>query len=128
MKIKTSSAKAKGRKLQQYVCTKLREIFNLGERDVKSCSMGAGGEDILLSDAAFAILPLSLECKNTQSFPSLAALKQAKENAPEGALPGVCWKPPGKRYEETIIYFNLIEYLEEVRKAYLNVVKELAKG
>ena len=74
--------------------------------------MGSSGEDVLLSERAFAILPLSIECKNTKSFPSLAALRQARANSPSEATPAACWKPPGKSYDETIIYFTLSEFLD----------------
>jgi len=51
--IKTQSAKAKGRKLQQWVRNVILELIHtLEPDDVKSTSMGAGGEDVQLSPAA----------------------------------------------------------------------------
>ena len=52
--MKTSSAKAKGRKLQDLVRDKLLEKFKnyLEEDDIKSAIMGETGEDIKLSPAA----------------------------------------------------------------------------
>ena len=55
--MKTKSAKAKGRNLQNYVRDKLRKIFveewtkvpRLEDDDIKSQTMGMGGEDIVLS-------------------------------------------------------------------------------
>ena len=109
--MKTSSCKNKGRKLQQYVSQIIREVFDLPEDDVVSRPLGSPGEDLMMSDRARKVLPLSFECKNTKKFPSLAALDQARENA-RGHQSCVTWKPPGKSMEDTIIYFNLREFLE----------------
>ena len=63
--MKTSSAKQKGRLLQQLVRdTILKHFPNLGERDVRSTSMGAGGEDVQLSEAGLKSFPYGIECKN----------------------------------------------------------------
>lgn len=113
--MKTQSAKSKGRKLQQHTARVIREIFILPEDDVVSRPLGSPGEDLLMSDRARKVLPLSFECKNTKKFPSLAALDQAKENA-RGHQRCVVWKPPGKGMEDAIIYFNLREFLEFHRK------------
>ena len=43
--MKTQSAKAKGRRLQQWVRDLLMNTFNLEEGDVESRSMGASGEE-----------------------------------------------------------------------------------
>ena len=88
MTIKTQSAKAKGRKLQQAVRDKILEVFyHLEPDDVKSTSMGAGGEDVQLSPAARKVFPYSVECKARASFPPYAWYQQAKHNAPPGAEP-----------------------------------------
>lgn len=63
--IKPQSAKAKGRKLQQTVRDAILEAFpTLEPDDVRSTSMGAGGEDVQLSPAARKLFPYSVECKN----------------------------------------------------------------
>lgn len=59
------SAKAKGRRLQQYVRDKFLEHFpSLGRDDVRSTAMGQGGEDVQLSVAARRLIPYQTECKN----------------------------------------------------------------
>lgn len=108
--MKSASRKAKGRELQKWVSSRIRDLFNLSENDVTSRPMGSQGRDIMMSDLAFSKLPNSFECKNTKSFPSLAALEQSKENSGD-YLASVCWKPPGKGYEKTIIYMYLEDYL-----------------
>jgi hypothetical protein len=110
-KVKTSSAKAKGRELQKHVAEQIRERFSLPKTDCCSRPMGSPGVDIMMSERAIKCLPLSIECKNTKAFPSLGALAQAKENALFGTVAAVCWKPPGKNPKETLIYFNLDNFL-----------------
>ena len=76
------SRKSKGRLLQKYVVKKFLDAFPfLTTDDVSSRSMGAGGEDVLLSQQARKVLPLSIECKNTEKINIWQAYEQAKENA-----------------------------------------------
>lgn len=80
--MKTSSAKAKGRNLQKYVVSRILHWFpNLASDDVTSRSMGAGGEDLLLSAAARKVLPISIECKSHAAFAVYKDYSQAKANA-----------------------------------------------
>lgn len=80
--MKTSSAKAKGRNLQKEVVSCIRKHFPfLSEDDVISKSMGAGGEDVVLSKAARQVLPFSIECKATEKFSLWEAFNQAVKNA-----------------------------------------------
>lgn len=79
--IKTQSAKAKGRRLQQWVRDYLTELFEFEEGDVKSTSMGAGGEDIQLSPAARKELPISIECKSKNKFVIYTMYEQARKNS-----------------------------------------------
>ena len=63
--IRPQSAKAKGRRLQQHVRDAILEDYpSLESDDVRSTSMGAGGEDVQLSPAARKLFPYSIECKN----------------------------------------------------------------
>ena len=47
-RLKTSSAKAKGRKLQQWFTNVLIEGLSLNEEDLESRPMGSQGEDIIM--------------------------------------------------------------------------------
>ena len=76
--MKTSSAKAKGRKLQQVVRDAILAKYpHLEPDDVKSTSMGAGGEDVQLSPAARRSFPYCVECKSRKAFAGYAVLDQA---------------------------------------------------
>lgn len=76
------SAKAKGRNLQQHVRDCILSRFpELEEDDVRSTSMGAGGEDVQFSPKARMVLPISIECKNRAAFAVYKDYEQAKGNA-----------------------------------------------
>ena len=80
--MKTQSAKAKGRKLQQMVRDLILETFSeLEPDDVRSTSMGAGGEDLQLSPAARRKFPYSVECKNVEKLNVWGAYEQAAANS-----------------------------------------------
>lgn len=88
--LKPSSAKAKGRRHQQRIVRDILDAFpHLTPDDVRSTSMGAGGEDVLLSPAAQRCVPLSIEAKNCERLNVWAALAQCEANAPPGRPPCV---------------------------------------
>ena len=47
--MKTQSAKAKGRRFQQWVRNLLIEELSVHPEDIESRSMGAGGEDLIMA-------------------------------------------------------------------------------
>ena len=79
--MKTQSAKAKGRRLQQWVRDLLIEKLDVHPEDIESRSMDAGGEDLIMARAAREKFPFSIECKNVEKLNVWEAYKQAKENA-----------------------------------------------
>ena len=80
--MKTQSAKAKGRLLQQWVRDQLITLFGLSDEDIRSTSMGAGGEDILFSPVAARRLGISVECKSRDRIAVYGFYQQAQENCP----------------------------------------------
>ena len=91
------SAKAKGRKLQQYVRDMLLLYSKrlLEQDDIRSTAMGQGGEDIQFSPAARKIYPYSIECKNVEKLNVWEAIQQAKDNS-KGHTPMVVFKKNGE--------------------------------
>lgn len=88
-RMKTSSAKAKGRRLQQYVCECISRVIGepWGYEDDKLIQprpMGQPGVDIILRGNASALFPFSVECKNAEAVNIFKAAKQAESNAKEG--------------------------------------------
>ena len=58
--MRPQSAKAKGRRLQQWVREQLIEKLNVHPEDIESRSMGAGGEDLIMARAARQKFPHSI--------------------------------------------------------------------
>ena len=81
MKMKTQSAKEKGRKLQQWVRDQIIEQLEVHPEDIESRSMGAGGEDLIMARAAREKFPYSIECKNQESVNLWKSYEQAQENS-----------------------------------------------
>lgn len=78
--MKTSSAKAKGRKLQQWFANVLVETLGLDSEDLESRPMGSQGEDIILGRQSRDVFPFSIECKNQEAVNVWKAYEQASEN------------------------------------------------
>lgn len=111
--MKTSSAKAKGRLLQQLVRDKILDAFpRLEPDDVKSTSMGAGGEDIQLSPAARRWFPYSTECKSRASVGVYAWYQQAKTNAPKDMEPLLVIK---QNHSKPLVVIDLDAFMELVK-------------
>lgn len=110
--MKPSSAKAKGRRLQQEVADALVAACPgvLEPDDVRSTSMGAPGEDILLSPLARRIYPFSIECKNVEKLNIWQAIEQAKSQGPY--KPMVAFK---RNNEEIYVAITLKDLLEVYR-------------
>jgi len=86
-KIKVSSAKAKGRKLQQWTVLKIAQLFNYkipSEKDLsvfKNREMGQAGVDVVIKSAKMRrAFPFAIECKNQEQVSLPAWLRQAQAN------------------------------------------------
>jgi hypothetical protein len=82
--MKTQSAKAKGRRLQQWVRDQVLESYpKLTEDDVRSTGMGQSGADLQLSAAAKEAFPFEVECKNQERLNLWQSFEQCESNAIE---------------------------------------------
>ena len=79
--MKTQSAKAKGRRFQQWVRNLLIEELSVHPEDIESRRMGAGGEDLIMARAAREKFPYSIECKNQESLNVWKSYQQAESNS-----------------------------------------------
>ena len=89
--MKTSSCKAKGRRLQQWVACKISEVLQMpAGKDllIQSREMGQSGVDVKLIGEAREKYPFSIECKNTENWSVPAYITQAADNE----LPGTNWQ------------------------------------
>ena len=109
--MKTQSAKAKGRNLQKLVVNKLIETFDIHPEDIKSCSMGAGGEDVVMARAARERFPFSVECKNVEKLNVWDAYEQAKANS-NGYEPIVVMK---KNHKKPLVVLDAEHFIEMVK-------------
>ena len=111
--ISVASRKAKGRRLQQYLRDRLIDVFSLTKDDVRSTSMGAGGEDILLSTYARLRIPFSFECKSKARYAIYQDYWQAKDNS-GGHKPAVVIK---QNNADPLIVMDLEHFLSILKEA-----------
>jgi len=79
--MKTSSAKAKGRRLQNWVGQKVAKLtgFACGaDEPIEPRRMGQNGVDIRLESQVRRVFPYSIECKNTEKWSVNKAIEQVK--------------------------------------------------
>jgi len=80
--MRTSSAKAKGRRLSQSLKELILSRFgNLEQDDIIVTPSGVPGEDIQLSPRARKYFPYSVECKNQEKTNIWAWMEQAEQAA-----------------------------------------------
>lgn len=85
--MRTSSAKAKGRRLQQWVRDVLKELFSWTDDDVRSAIMGETGADVKITTRMKHLFPYEIECKNKEAFKGLyTAYEQASSHGTDEPL------------------------------------------
>jgi hypothetical protein len=111
--MKTSSGKAKGRRLQNKIRDVLLEHFSdkLEPDDIRSQIMGMSGEDIVLSPAARKLIPYSFECKNQEKISIWESLNQAESNS--GDYPPVLIFKRNR--SKTYVTIELDEFLKLIK-------------
>ena len=110
---RTSSRKAKGRRLQQEVRDLLREKYKdiLEPLDIMSTIMGDKGVDIKLSPAARKVIPFNIECKNQETMTMWQWLLQSEANGEPGRIPLLVFT---RNRSDTYISMKLSDLLELV--------------
>jgi len=83
----TSSCKAKGRRLQNLVCSHFRSVFGLGVLDVRPAIMGERGCDIKFSSFGSSLVPFDVECKNVERLNLWGSWSQCSTNCSVGRVP-----------------------------------------
>jgi hypothetical protein len=79
--VKTSSAKQKGRLLQQWTVKQLLARYSqLTDKDLRSCSMGSHGEDVVMSQFAKKEIPFTFECKSLAKVAVYNYYEQCKKH------------------------------------------------
>ena len=86
--MKTSSAKAKGRRACQVVAQYILSSFpSLTPKDVTVTPSGVTGVDVQLSQKAFDMFPFCIEVKNQEKLNVWAALEQAVSHRDDNETP-----------------------------------------
>lgn len=111
------SSKAKGRKGQHIVRDMILAAFPaLEPDDVKSTSMGAPGEDILLSPAARRLVPYQIESKNKARSQIHTYYDQAKAHGDYEPLVVVKMdRKESLAIVEAEHFFSLLQELQQLR-------------
>ena len=111
-RIKVSSAKAKGRRLQQWVRDYLHSNLKGVEKDdITSTPGGVNGPDIGLSPLARKLFPWTVECKSRSSFSVYEALEQAERNLIKNTKPVAILKGDRKQPLALLYAEDLLEIL-----------------
>lgn len=84
-RITVTSAKGKGRWLQQWACDQVSKLLGIswGYEDdelIQPRIMGQKGVDVILKDEALENFPFSIECKSSEAWAIPAAIRQARRN------------------------------------------------
>lgn len=82
--MRTSSAKAKGRRASQEVKDLLLKYSDLQEADLVVTPSGVTGPDLLLSPLAQEYFPFAIEAKNQEKIAIWQAIDQARTHLKKG--------------------------------------------
>jgi len=88
--MQSRSRKAKGRRLQVWVCRQISRAVNLAagrDEHIAPREMGQGGPDVRLSPLAREAFPFSVECKSQERWDLPGFIRQAQANR----YPGTDW-------------------------------------
>jgi len=86
-RIRVSSAKNKGRRLQYWVCSKIAELtgYEWGrDKPIESRPMGQPGVDVRLEKSVEKLFPFSVECKWHENWSVHNWIRQARKNIKKG--------------------------------------------
>lgn len=115
--MKSSTCKAKGRRLQKLVAEKIQKFTGLGcgpDCPIESRQMGQNGPDIRLDIEARKLFPFTVECKNQEKWSLPSAIEQCQTNC----YPGTDWLVVlGKNRTKPIVVLDLDVFFELLHKA-----------
>jgi len=107
--MKTSSAKGKGRRLQNFVAEQLNNKYNT--LDFRPAIMGESGTDIKPSNALKEKYPWDIECKNQEKWNIPEFWKQTTANTEEGRKPLLVVK---KNRHEALVIMRFSDWMEMI--------------
>lgn len=111
-RIKVSSAKGKGRDLQQYVGKAISRITGYAfgkDEPISSRGMGQSGVDVCLIGPVRELFPYSIECKRQESWSIHQFIEQAQANI----LPGTTWMLVCKRnHKKPVVIMDFDKFMD----------------
>lgn len=114
-RIKSSSAKAKARVLQQWACQMISDLLGIpwGKDElIASREMGQSGTDVRLIGAALKEFPYSVECKNQETWSVSSWIKQTQSNQ----APGTDWLLIMKKnHTDPVVVMDAKKFFELLR-------------
>ncbi len=110
-KIKTRSAKAKGKSLEKLIQTKILEKFPELKDEIRVTIGQEHGSDLKLSKKALEVLPIKIEAKSRASMSVYTYYEQAKSH--HGELEPIVIVKMNRR--KPLIVMDLEYYLELIR-------------
>lgn len=113
VRMKPSSAKAKGRVLQNFVASALQRLYGLTKHDIRPAVMGERGVDIHLSEAARKVCEFDIECKNMERLNLWKAWAQAVANTGENRRPLLVVK---KNRKEPLVVISWEDFQELIKR------------
>lgn len=125
-RITVSSAKAKGRNLQNWVCKKVSDItgFQWGkDSPIESRSMGQAGIDVRLENPVLDLFPFSVECKNQEHWAVTQWIEQARINQ----IAGTSWLLVAKKNRTKPVVIMDAEVFFTLYNSYLDVLEAVGK-
>jgi len=121
-KIKTSSAKSKGRNCQKWVAEKISKLLDIPfgkDEQIAPREMGQSGVDIRLVADAKERFPWSVECKWQETWSLSKFIQQAKENQMHGTDWLLILKKNRHDYIAVLdaeIFFDILDKLNSYKK------------
>ena len=115
-RILISSAKAKGKALQNWTCAKISELLELpwGKDElIASREASQSGTDVRLIGEALQRFPFSVECKSQETWAIPGWIKQAEANQVEGTDWLLVVK---KRRMDPVVVMDASAFFELMRK------------
>ena len=118
--MRTSSCKAKARRLQNDVVNMLRMKYTTGlantslySGDITPAIMGMTGTDIILSPAAKTQIPFDIECKMQEKINIWQAIRQTESNTKDNRIPLLIFSRNRSKTYAVIEFDKLLNLMEK---------------
>lgn len=120
-KITIKSAKAKGRRLQNWTAEKISEITNYEfgkDKPIEARPMGQSGTDIRLESYVYNLFPFYVECKFQEHWNIPEWIEQAKKNSQNENWLLICKKSRMKPIAilDAELFFDIYKEIIKIKK------------